>query len=65
MKNLTQWQHFKKNYLNAAIFLTVLFLLSLSLSLSREDELWYLSFMFLIPVVVLFIGNYLSWRRKP
>ena len=66
MGKLTQWQHFKENYLNTAVILITAFALSLILDIIRgEDEMWWLSFIFLfIAVVVLPIGNYISWRKK-
>ncbi len=65
MKNLTQWQHFKKNYLITSVVFTGMFILSITLSLIRFDNLWWFSFFFLILAwVIIPIGNYFSWKSK-
>lgn len=65
MNNITQWQHFKKNYMGTFIFMMVLFVTALILEISRDSDTWYLSFFFfIIGAVILPIGNYLSWKKK-
>jgi len=65
MSNITQWQHFKKNYLGTFIFLMALFVASLVLEIIRSSETWWFSFFFfIIGAVILPIGNYLSWKKK-
>lgn len=62
-KNYTPWQHFKNNYIFTSIAFVVMFVLSLTMSLFRYDDLWWLSFIFLfIGVVAVPIGSYLSWK---
>lgn len=63
--NFTQWDHFNKNYKWTAIFMILAFIITLSMELIRESELWWISFFFLfIGIVVLPIGNYISWKKK-
>jgi len=64
-KKFTSLDHFKKNYMWTAIGLIGLFLVTLIMEISRNSSEWYYSFFFLsIAVVVLPIGNYVSWKKK-
>jgi len=64
MNNLTQWEHFKKNYLLTSLVIVVMFTIVLLFEIARGSEAWWISFFFLIPVVALVIGNYFSWNKK-
>lgn len=65
MSNLTQWQHFKKNYMWTSLFLICVSFISLGMELYRESNEWWLSLVFLfIAIVIVPIGNYFSWRKK-
>ena len=66
MKNkMTQWQHFKKNYLWTFIAINLIGLTTLIMSLVRVDGEWcYSLFFFAIAWIAIPIGNYLSWRKK-
>lgn len=62
MKNITQWQHLKKNYL----WTMILFIgLAIVAYFTTEPEIWWLPIPFLvIGLIIIPIGNYLSWRSK-
>ena len=63
--NLTQWEHFKQNYVGTSMFLLALFLLVLTLELVRGSSEWWIAFVFLgLAIIVLPLGNYISWKKK-
>ena len=63
MKDITQWQHFKKNYLWVTLFQLGMAILAL---FTAETPLkYYVSGAFLAIIGIVFIGNYYSWKRKP
>lgn len=64
MKNITQWEHFKKNYLNTFAVLIAMFITVLILEIVRNSETWGISFFFLGLALSLFVGNYYSWKKK-
>lgn len=65
MSNITQWQHFKKNYLGTSLFLIGAFIVSLIMEIVRDSNTWWISFVFLfIATVIIPIANYFSWRKK-
>jgi len=63
MKNITQWQHFKKNHY---LSLSLIFVLgSFWMAYDIEDEVkWISIIVFLIGAVVIPLGNYFSWKKK-
>ena len=62
---MTQWEHFKANYIKVSVFMILIFILALSFEIVRNSEDWWFSFFFLfLGVVVLPIGNYFSWKKK-
>ena len=63
MSNMTRWEHFKKNYIWASVILSTMFVVSLIMSIVRDD-IWQFSFFFLFLIVVLVIGNHFSWKKK-
>lgn len=64
-KEFTSWDHFKTNYKWTSLILIGLFTTSLIMELVRGSSEWWFSFFFLfLGVVVLPIGNYLSWKKK-
>lgn len=62
MKNISQWQHLKKNYLALMIFMFGMGILAL---FTMEPNIkWVSVFFFVISLVVIPVGNYLSWKSK-
>ena len=62
---MTQWEHFKKNYLGTTVIFIALFLATLMFERIRQSETWWFSFFFLsIGVIVIPLGNYFSWKKK-
>lgn len=62
---MTQWEHFKKNYLGTTVIFIALFLATLIFERIRQSETWWFSFFFLsIGVIVIPLGNYFSWKKK-
>jgi hypothetical protein len=64
MNKITQWEHFKKNYLLTALVLIIMFTIVLLFEIARESEYWWISLFFLVPVIILPVGNYVSWKKK-
>jgi len=65
MSKMTQWEHFKKNYLGTTVIFIALFLATLIFERIRQSETWWFSFFFLsIGVIVIPLGNYFSWKKK-
>jgi len=63
MKYLSQWEHFKKNYMWPMVCVLGIFVTSLIMSIIRDD-VWQFSFFFLGIALVFPIGNYFSWKKK-
>lgn len=64
-KKFTCWDHFEKNYMWTTIIFIGLFLTTMIMEIMRgSDEWWYSFFFLIIGVVVIPIGNYLSWKKK-
>jgi len=62
MKNITQWQHYKKNYLVVTVLFVAMAIIGF---FTVEPEIWYVPIVFLfIGLVLIPIGNYLSWKGK-
>lgn len=61
---MTQWKHFKENYLGSFIFCIVLFLGILTIELIIGSNDWRLSFIFLLVALIFPVGNYFSWKKK-
>ena len=61
MKNITQWQHFKKNYLAISIGMIV-FSIVIAANIEPESK-WVAILVLLIGVVIVPVGNYLSWKK--
>lgn len=59
---ITQWQHFVRNYL----FASIMFIgISAWMYYSIEQEMkWFSIVPLIIGVVVIPVGNYLSWKKK-
>ena len=63
MKNITQWQHLKKNYLAVMIFFIGM---AITAYIIVEPEIWWAPIPFLtIALIIIPIGNYISWKNKP
>ena len=59
------WEDYKERHLDVSIFMVIVFMSILCMSLSRGDEVWYYSFIFLfIGVVVVPIASYIEWKKK-
>lgn len=62
MKNITQWEHFKRNYLAIMIFFIGLGVLAI---FTAEPDIWWMPIpFFLIAFIIIPIGNYFSWKSK-
>lgn len=61
--NITQFAHFKRNYMWPTIILLAMFVTSLIMSSIRGTELGF-SFIFLGLAAIFPIGNYFSWKKK-
>ena len=62
MKNITQFEHLKKNYLAIMIFFIGMAIVAY---FTVEPEIWWAPIPFLvIALIIIPIGNYISWRNK-
>jgi CDP-diglyceride synthetase len=64
INNMTQFEHFKKNYLGTLCIFVASFFIVLTMEIIRESETWWISFFFLGIAASLPIGNYFSWKKK-
>jgi len=65
MGGITQWKHYKQNYLATSLIMVALFLTTLLFEIFRDSESWWFSLFFLtIGIVIIPIGNYFSWKKK-
>jgi hypothetical protein len=61
---MTQFEHFKQNYLGTLGVLVASFVLVLVMEIIRDSDTWWMSFFFLGIAASLPIGNYFSWKKK-
>lgn len=65
MREVTQWNHYKQNYLGTTLIFIFLFGITLFFEILRDSKVWWFSFIFLIiGVVIIPIANYFSWKKK-
>jgi hypothetical protein len=64
MKKMTQFEHFKQNYLGTLCVLVASFIIVLVMEIIRDSDTWWMSFFFLGIAASLPIGNYFSWKKK-
>ena len=62
MKKITQWEHFVKNCLPVAILLIAMSFIAFW-TVDEPKYVWL--FPLFLALVVLPIGNYFSWKKKP
>jgi len=59
---MTQWKHFKDNYLYQTIFMLLMLVASILLLDGRARL--FASILYTIVIVLLIVGNYISWKKK-
>jgi hypothetical protein len=60
-KEITQWEHFKKNYLLISVgFVLASFWMYYDV---EAENKWLAIFPFIVGAVIIPIGNYLSWKN--